>query len=138
VAVDVAAVVLLKRLATRLGVPAEGRPVVGAEVETAFNSAGRAYPKVLNPGNGELIPYPGEGLTPVPVSARVAWGAQERWAFIKEWYDRGFSTPEGGWSSYDIHHIIPREYGGSNAFENLVPVERGVHQSEFNAWWRGY
>jgi hypothetical protein len=74
----------------------------------------------------------------VPVAQRVPWGAEERGAFIKEWYDRGFSTPKGGWPDYDIHHIIPREYGGTNAFENLVPVERGVHQNEFNAWWRDY
>ncbi len=111
----------------------------GAEGEAAaLNSAGRAYPRVLNPGTGEPIPYPGKGLTRVPVSERVPWGAQERGAFVKEWYDRGFSTPKGGWSIYDIHHITPREYGGTNAFENLVPIERGVHQSEFNAWWRDY
>lgn len=113
--------------------------VVAAEGEAdAINSAGHAYTEVFNPGTGEPIPYPGEALTRVPVSERVTWGAQERGGFIKEWYDRGFSTPEGGWSNYDIHHIIPREYGGTNVFENLVPVERGVHQSEFNAWWRNY
>jgi hypothetical protein len=121
----------------------EGGPAFGgasaAETEaSALNSAGRAYPEVLHPGTGEPIPYPGEGLTKVPVSERVPWGAQERGSFIKEWYDRGFSTPEGGWSEYDIHHVIPREYGGTNDFGNLVPVERGVHQSEFNTWWRGY
>jgi len=110
-----------------------------AETEgVALNSAGQAYPEVLNPGTGEPIPYPGEGLSKVPVGERVPWGAQERGEFIKEWYDRGFSAPDGGWSDYDIHHIVPREYGGTNDFENLVPVERGVHQSEFNAWWRGY
>lgn len=59
-------------------------------------------------------------------------------AFIKQWYDRGFSTPEGRWPGYDIHHIVLREYGGTNPFENLVPVDRSVHQSEFNPWWRGY
>jgi hypothetical protein len=74
----------------------------------------------------------------VPVADRVPWGAQERGAFIKEWYDRGLSTPEGGWSAYDIHHITPREYGGTNAFDNLVPVLRSVHQNEFNPWWMGY
>jgi hypothetical protein len=113
--------------------------IVGAEAEgAALNSAGQAYPEVLNPGTGEPIPYPGEGLSQVPVGERVPWGAQERGAFIKQWYDNGLSTPEGGWSEYDIHHIIPREYGGTNDFENLVPVERGVHQSDFNAWWRNY
>ncbi|WP_148313961.1 HNH endonuclease signature motif containing protein [Sorangium cellulosum] len=57
---------------------------------------------------------------------------------ITEWHARGLPTPEGGWARYDIHHIRPREHGGTNAFENLVPVERSVHQIEFNTWWREY
>jgi HNH endonuclease len=77
-------------------------------------------------------------LTKVPVSDRVPWGPQERGAFIKQWYDQGYSTPQGGWSEYDIHHIIPREYGGTNDFGNLTPVLRTVHQTEFNPWWMGY
>jgi hypothetical protein len=102
------------------------------------NNAGLTYPEVLNPGTGEQISYPGQNLMQVPVSDRVSWGAQDRATFIKEWYDNGYATSEGGWSEYDIHHVIPREYGGTNEFANLVPVERGIHQNEFNAWWRGY
>jgi len=45
---------------------------------------------------------------------------------------------ESGWEQYDIHHIIPREYGGTNVFDNLVPVLREIHQQELNTWWRGY
>jgi hypothetical protein len=101
-----------------------------------FNRAGREYPSVLNPGTGKPIPFPSGKLEKVAVSDRVPWGAQERGDFIKQWYKRGYSTPPGGWSEYDIHHVLPREYGGTNAFENLVPVERDTHQSEFNAWWR--
>jgi hypothetical protein len=57
---------------------------------------------------------------------------------LRDWYDRGYPTPEGGWARYDIHHIIPREYGGSNGWENLVPVLRETHQQEFNSWWLNY
>jgi hypothetical protein len=32
----------------------------------------------------------------------------------------------------------PRGYGGTNAFDDLVPVERSIHQTEFNPWRRGY
>jgi RHS repeat-associated protein len=110
-----------------------------AEEEAALvNGAGRAYPRVLDPRTSEPIPAPGSGLAKVPVGDRAPWGAQERGAFIKEWYDRGYSTPEGGWAKYDIHHITPREYGGTNDFNNLAPVLRGTHQQEFNAWWRDY
>ena len=37
-----------------------------------------------------------------------------------------------------VARTIPREYGGTNAFENLVPVLRSVHQNAFNPWWVGY
>jgi RHS repeat-associated protein len=112
---------------------------VAVEEEAAIvNGAGRAYPRVLDPRTGEPIRAPESGLIKVPVADRAAWGAQERAAFIKEWYKRGYSTPEGGWPKYDIHHITPREYGGTNDFNNLVPVLRGTHQQEFNAWWRDY
>ena len=104
----------------------------------ALNAAGRAYPKVLDPRTGDPIPAPPSGLSRVPVGDRVPWGAQQRGAYIKEWYDQGYSTPEGGWSNYDIHHVTPREYGGTNDFNNLVPVERTVHQQEFNPWWMNY
>lgn len=38
---------------------------------------------------------------------------------------------------YDIHHIKPREYGGTNDFWNLTPVQRRTHQQEFNKFWAG-
>ncbi len=117
--------------ATKLGRAATG-------TDDILNTAGRAYPKVLDPRTGDPIPAPPSGLSKVPVGDRVPWGAQQRGAYIKEWYDRGYSTPEGGWSQYDIHHIIPREYGGTNDFNNLVPVPRTVHQQEFNPWWMNY
>lgn len=55
-------------------------------------------------------------------------------AFIREWHSRGYAAPKGGWQQYDIHHIIPRQYGGTNDFWNLVPVERTFHY-QFNTFW---
>jgi hypothetical protein len=109
-----------------------------AEEVGVANSAGTPYPRVLNPGTGEPIPEPPAGLKRVLAANRAPWGAQERGNYITEWYDRELATPKGGWANYDIHHIIPREYGGTNAFENLVPVEREVHQNQFNTWWMAY
>ncbi len=102
------------------------------------NRLGREYPSVLDPRTGAPIHHPGPGLPKVPLAERVPWGGNERAAYIKEWYDRGYPTPDGGWANYDIHHIQPREYGGTNSFDNLVPVPRQTHQDEFNAWWRDY
>lgn len=108
------------------------------DVAATVNRAGRAYPNVTDPRNGLPIPPPPANLPKVPVQERVPWGAGERGAYIKEWYDKGYDTPPGGWATHDIHHITPREYGGTNNFNNLVPVKRDVHQQEFNGWWRGY
>ena len=81
-------------------------------------------------GPGAPIYFPGSGLAKVPVVNRAPWGPKERGAYIKQWYDRGYGTPEGGWSAYDIHHIQPREYGGTNDFDNLVPIPRDVADAE--------
>ncbi|WP_083426426.1 HNH endonuclease signature motif containing protein [Thermoactinomyces sp. DSM 45891] len=43
------------------------------------------------------------------------------------------------WADYDIHHIIPREYGGTNDFDNLIPLPRDFHQQRVTPWWNsGY
>jgi hypothetical protein len=102
------------------------------------NSAGDPYPQVIDPRTGEPVHYPGQDLEVVPREQRVTWGRQERGEYIADWYRHGYETPPGGWARYDIHHIQPREYGGTNAFENLVPVLRDVHQNQFNPWWRNY
>ena len=114
----------------------EAAAAAGARV--AVNAAGVPYPTVTDLRTGSPIAYPGDGLSRVPVAERVTWNAQDRGAFIKEWYDRGFETPPGGWAGYDIHHVQPREYGGTNDFDNLVPVPRDIHQQQFNPWWANY
>ncbi|MBL8620881.1 MAG: hypothetical protein JNK64_06240 [Myxococcales bacterium] len=105
---------------------------------TPMNRVGKPYPQVRNPGTGELVPYPGDGFAVVPEGQRTVWTNMDRHAFIKEWHDRGFKAPPGGWDEYDIHHIRPLKFGGTNAFDNLVPVLRTVHQTEFNVWWTNY
>jgi hypothetical protein len=74
----------------------------------------------------------------MPKEQRVAWGRQERGQYISEWISKKYPVPEGDWASYDIHHIHPRELGGNNDFDNLVPVLREVHQSKFNEFWRNW
>ena len=96
------------------------------------------YPNVEDPRTGERIPQPPDNLAPIPKESRVPWTRNDRIEFIKTWYEHGYKTPPGGWPLYDIHHIIPREFGGTNDFWNLVPIERFIHQTEFNKWWRKF
>ena len=102
------------------------------------NSHGDPYPTIIDPRTGKPVQTPPDNLQIVPESQRVEWGAKQRGDFIKEWIDRGYQVPDGGWGNYDIHHIIPRERGGTNAFDNLVPVRREYHQTTINPWWAGY
>jgi filamentous hemagglutinin len=101
-----------------------------------LNKAGKFYPNIPDLRTGKSISFPTGSLQRVPKADRVSWGAHERGAFIKEWYDRGYKTPRGGWAEYDIHHIQPREFGGANEFWNLAPIQRKTHQVEFNAFWK--
>ena len=102
------------------------------------NKNGQSYPELKDPRTGENIKFPEGDLQRVPKDQRVDWDSYDRYNYIKEWYDRGYDTPTGGWENYDIHHIQPREFGGDNSFWNLVPVERSLHQQQFNPFWLGY
>ncbi|MFN6108378.1 MAG: RHS repeat-associated core domain-containing protein, partial [Planctomycetaceae bacterium] len=98
-----------------------------------------AYPKVVDPRTGRNIGFPTGIVGRVDSTLRVSWDSKlDRAAFIAEWYRRGYPTPPGGWPNYDIHHIHPREFGGTNDFWNLVPVERETHQELFNEFWREF
>jgi hypothetical protein len=113
--------------------------LLGSESESVtINSKGEPYPNVIDPRTGEPIHPPPSDLQWVPPEERVPWGRSERSDYIQEWYELGYDTPAGGWENYDIHHIQPREYGGTNDFENLVPILRDTHQRELNPWWYHY
>ena len=100
------------------------------------NSKNEPYPSVTDPRTGEEIPFPQGDISKVPKDQRVEWDNYTRRDFIKEWYDRGF--PKLDWSKYDIHHILPRAFGGTNAFDNLVPLLRETEHTLFTKWWAGF
>jgi len=119
---------------------AEAPPGNQADENTASvtNDKGEAYPEIIDPRTGEVIPFPEEDLEIVPPDQRVAWGAQQRRAYIEEWESKGFEPPPGGWEACEIHHIKPREYGGTNDFDNHVPVPISDHRGALNPWWAGF
>ena len=89
----------------------------------------------------------------IPANERVPWYGKKEIAdmyrtndsdilcrsdFIREWNRRGYQTPEGGWDLYEIHHILPREFGGTNDFDNLTPLIKYVHRSIVTPWWNNF
>ena len=107
---------------------------IGPERQLTYQNG---YPSILDPRTAEPIPFPEGNLVRTDPTTRVSWTAKERAAFIKEWYDRGYATPPGGWGgdATAVHHIHPRALGGTNEFENLVPVSPTDHKL-FNDFWK--
>ena len=114
------------------------------------NDKGEEYPDIIDIKTGKALEFPSGDLEVVPLDDRVEWYRNQSLAnqnrtdpimckrdFIEEWYNRGYQTPKGGWDLYDIHHIRPRKYGGSNDFDNLTPVLKKMHDL-LDAWWRGF
>ncbi len=98
-----------------------------------------AHPKVVDPRTGRNIGFPTGIGGRVDPALKVSWDSKlDQGHCIAEWSRRGYPTPLGGWPNYDIHHIQPREFGGTNDFWNLVPVDRETHQELFNEFWREF
>ena len=103
------------------------------------NSKGVPYPKVTVDGYGE-IPFPEGPFTPNNSSSlRLEFTKQLKSDYQKWWTNQGRPwpvAPEG--SVINIHHIKPLQFGGTNNFQNLVPlIQPGQHQP-FTSWWVGF
>jgi hypothetical protein len=103
-----------------------------------YNNDIEAYPRAYHPGTGEEMPFPSGDLERIPKDLRSEWTKMDRYYYIQQWHDMGYETPPGGWSLYDIHHIKPREFGGDNSFENLIPVPRPLHGERITPWWNNF
>jgi len=123
---------------TSSGGGGSGQPTASPPV----NSKGHPYPTVLDPRTGAPIHFPSGPLARVDQEDRVLWTTSKRDAFTLQWEQRGYPVPEGGWDAHHIHHILPREFGGTNDFWNLVPLTPEQHNGSapegFTAWWNAY
>jgi len=103
------------------------------------NSKGDPYPKMTDPRTGQDVPFPAQNQwTWIPEENRVTWNNVTRGEFIKEWIDRGYPDYGPGWKDLDIHHILPREWSGTNDFWNLVPMDRNFHNTVVTPWWNAF
>ncbi|WP_147377918.1 HNH endonuclease signature motif containing protein [Mycobacteroides abscessus] len=103
-----------------------------------YNNDIQPYPHAYHPGTGDEMPFPPGDLDRISKDDRFEWTNMDRYYYIKQWHDMGYETPPGGWNLYDIHHIKPREFGGDNSFENLIPVPRSLHNQSITPWWRNF
>lgn len=114
----------------------EGTKFTYSTYEFLFNKKGVEYPKYTDPLSKKVMTVPPTGWTkvsnPLPVLTQ-----KERDTY-RAWYEK---TYNGGkvidWTNLPIHHIKPRAYGGTHAYENLMPLDSSFH-STVTSWWVNY
>lgn len=105
-----------------------------------LNTSGVPYPRIIVEGFGE-VPFP-KGPFPKTASAplRKKFTTSYKKKFKTWWTDemgRPWPTPQPG-QHVSIHHIKPLSKGGSNSFENLVPLIEQTQHIHFTRWWYNY
>ncbi|MEG7378897.1 HNH endonuclease signature motif containing protein [Bacillus subtilis] len=103
------------------------------------NKIGWLYPEIRNNHSKKTMPVPAKANFPIiPKDDREEWdSSDDRNNYIKK-YIKTYGDPKWNWSGLDIHHVLPREYGGDNSFNNLFPLPRDMHQQILNPWWMKY
>ena len=114
-----------------------GGDVSYSTYEFLYNKKAVRYPDYTDPGSNKLMYVPSTNLTKVASSYRVSWTSTDRKNYIK-WYDSNYPNKIKDWSKYQIHHIRPREYGGTNDYSNLIPLPTTYHQKTVTPWWSNY
>lgn len=99
-----------------------------------LNARGIPYPKHNVPGYGE-IPFPDPPYTPNNSNLlRGLFSTSYKSQFKTWWIKQGRPWPSG---LVQIHHIKPLKFGGTNVFENLVPLSSTDHLI-FTRWWASF
>lgn len=102
---------------------------------TLLNRMAREFPGgYTDPISGSSIGEPNADWT--KTSSPVSWTKTDRNNF-RNWYISTYNQPNYNWTNVEIHHIQPREYGGTNSYSNLIPLPKGVH-TLYTSWFAGY
>ena len=119
-----------KYYATLVGT-VNGQGIYYSTYQIPFNSKGAKYPtNICSPVTGQSLPYNiSVTATAIPSSNWVPWNSR-----IKGQYAAYLGVNLTG---YDVHHILPRKYGGTNDYSNLIPLYHADH-SVVTGWWNSY
>lgn len=102
---------------------------------TAINRTGNIFPDYTDPWS---LKKASTGLRTdwAKTSTPVDWNNYLRGTAIAQYIDL-YRDPGWDWSNYQIHHIQPRSYGGTNDISNLIPIPAMEH-SLITSWFNGY
>jgi len=107
------------------------------------NPNGNRYPCIKDLRTGQNIPYPfGAGQEPpnrIPEEQRLIRNPNKyKVDYVCKYH---FEAPQlegkDPWVDFQIHHIYPLEYGGTNDFWNQVPLLQPDHRP-FTTYWAGW
>ncbi|PYY26983.1 HNH endonuclease signature motif containing protein [Paenibacillus illinoisensis] len=106
--------------------------------QTLLNLKAMIYPYYKDPVSQKIMTEP--STTTWAKTPSIDWDSStDRRDYIKK-YSELYPRNGYNWagSEINIHHIRPREFGGTNEFSNLIPIPTNFHVYVVNAWWRDY
>ncbi|MGQ8874545.1 HNH endonuclease signature motif containing protein [Paenibacillus sp. TSA_86.1] len=106
--------------------------------QTLLNIKAMIYPYYKDPVSQKVMTEP--STTTWAKTPSIEWDSStDRANYIKK-YSELYPRNGYNWSGAEIniHHIRPREFGGTNEFSNLIPIPTNFHVYVVNAWWRDY
>lgn len=123
------------------------------------NRMGREYPQIAYPQNpNAMIPMPNSTVIPKVSTAaaevvrknfdnsvrsqyRNYWAANynngEAPNVAGAFYGGAYKNGGNDWEGWEIHHILPIEFGGTNVYSNFVPLPKQLHK-QYTTWFAGY
>lgn len=102
--------------------------------DVLLNKKAVVYPYHFDPYAFKLMVEPER--TDWAQTPSIPWTSYDRQKYI-QWYDMTYPHHRWNWNEMQIHHIRPRNYGGTNDYDNLIPIKTTDHYT-VNAWWANY
>lgn len=104
--------------------------------EACYNKKAVIYPKYTDPITGRFMTSPDIDWERKQVAHELT---REEKGDYRVWVEKCYNNNESiDWSLYQIHHIRPRAYAGTNNYNNLMPLPIDFHQKKVNSWWANY
>ena len=100
------------------------------------NKIGQNFPEYVDPVSKKDAETPID-TTWTKLSKSPSWSSKDRYIYIKTFSETYGNQSADFWSSREVHHIRPRVYGGTNDFNNLMPVLTPNHRL-ITAWFNNY
>lgn len=110
---------------------ANGQDIYYSTYHIPFNKKAEKYPtQISSPVTGQSFPYKfSMTMSKVPEANRVSWTTSNRNAYA-DYLGKDLT-------GYEVHHIVPRAYGGTNVYSNLIPLTPTDHTT-VTSWWASY